>query len=290
MGSGMPETSEDERTASQASTAASTTDGAPVVEGASPGVAPTTESTESAESAEEGSRAPSSSDPLTLLREELAELRSQNSKLEGRLDEQSRQSVAVAPPKVFTRSELQEQVDTGRISEEQRDDVLDRQRTTQVKDELRQEMREERREERVRTRVAAYTAKIPGLRVDGNENRTRVATKYQEFVEQGLPEGAATELAALDAIFGSPDIPADRTRERREVREETGGGAPPAGESGANWKQGLGARQAKHFERMLETGHYRGTDDPTFVRRVAIARGGDAQKLQNERRAAGAPH
>lgn len=221
----------------------------------------------------------SSEDGLAALKSQLEELRVQNARLAGRLDEQGRRPAAESKskPREFTRAELQAQVDNGTISEDQRDEVLDRQRAERLKAEIRDEVRAEERDRRLRSEIQRYYDQHPQLTQDGSEMRTRAGQEYRRLVDLGFPDSLVTELAALQNSMGSANPPREKTRaarERHEEQAETGSGSP--GTSRANsWEKGLSRRLIDHFRGDLGKGLYSGTDDPAFQKAVRIARGED---------------
>lgn len=225
-------------------------------------------------------------DPIAALRAELVAEREARLRLEGRLAERERASgEEAAPEKTYTRAELQRAVDEGRISEDQRDDILDTQRARQLKAELREEIRAEEAQRRIQDEIDRYSREVPGITQGSTHaNRRLLEQEYQQLVASGLPDGPGTQLAALRSAFGRLGTAVrETTRQSRERHEEAGsGGGGPAGGGGNAWQKGLPQKQIRYLQNQLDKGLYSGTDDPAFQRYVAIARGADPRKAGRE--------
>lgn len=222
---------------------------------------------------------PGASAELEALRAQIESLRASNARLEGRLDE--RKAAPAEAPKTFTRTELQAQVDAGTLSEDQRDEILERQRDQRLRETLRAEIHAEESARRVNDEIQRYLEAIPGVGTPGHEAHARLQREYSNFLSLGLPDAPTTQIAALRATFGAPEQVRERTREVRERSRETATPASGAseGQAGADsWTKGLSSSQIEYQKKMLDRGYYSGTNDPRFKAYCERARKGKTRR------------
>lgn len=222
------------------------------------------------------------------LRADLQETRERLARLEGAATERQ-QEPPPPPPKEWTRAELRQAVDAGTIDEDKMWEILAAQERRKTKDEILAEVETRvsatQSQSRIQTDIERYTERMPDLLDKRGPNWDRVVREHQYLRSIGAPEGAATELAALRSAFGPPERIPERTRAARDRQEDmlgAGGGDEGSGDGsrrGRGWTKGLDARQIEHYQKRLDVGAYSGTDDPRFVREIAIARGEDPRKV-----------
>lgn len=243
-----------------------------------------------AESAKAKPAAEDVAQQIQSLRAELAAEREARARLEGKLE--AKPAAEPPKPKDLTRAELRQAVDNGTLSEDRMAEILEQQAERRVAERLEAQMEAklaaERGTEKRSAEVARYLERIPALAAKDSPEWQRVSREYRDLVALGAPEGAATEIAALRAVHGPAEKIPEKSRTERERHEETGGAADaPASHS---WQKGLDRRQIRYYADRLDRGFYTGSDDPTFQRELAIARGGDPRKLiARERSRTGQP-
>lgn len=181
--------------------------------------------------------------------------------LEGRL---AAQPAAPPPdqPKIRTRAELDALVRDRQITEAQRDDILDRQRA----DETRRMVQETvttaitglQRGSEVDQGLAAYRELKPDAWKAGSKERERVKAQYDYLVRIGQPATAATELVALQTVYGSVDAlrAASSGRDEYEEHRDTGGGGGGGGGRRQDGKVKLSPRERAHYQRLIDRGVY----------------------------------
>jgi hypothetical protein len=224
---------------------------------------------------------PATAEDLAALRAELEAEKGERIRLQGQLD-----ALNAAPParptppekkKEFTRIELQQMVDAGTIDEAKMAEVLEQQRDGRLLEKVRAEIQAGLSEAHARSAAdaefAKYRARLGGLDTPGHPNRERVSREFAALRALGAPEGASTELAALRAAFGPADAIKEKTAEENEGHREAGGagsgGEPP---SKPSWQKGLSKDRISYLQGQLNSGFYKGVDDPAFKSYVKFAR------------------
>lgn len=164
-------------------------------------------------------------------------------------------------PKQYTRTELQSEVDAGRMSSDAADRLLENQRDQKLKTETKQELTDERRQEEMASRIKAevdlYRKFEPNIEVDGSEARLLVAEEYNRQVTNlGKPQNMQTELDALAATYG-PSSKLQKGRETQaQTHQETGGAGGGDEEVAGNPPKGLSPDAKKYYGKMIENGMY----------------------------------
>ena len=173
------------------------------------------------------------------------------------------------PEKEYTRQELRQMVDTGRITQDAMDEYLDTQLQKRITREAEERAREERTIGSIDSEIAAYTRHLPSLRVEGSEERRLAEAEYAKLTQRlGRPkthkEYLAMQLTAVEQAFGPIDrvrrsrtAEDDLTRSRRTTHAETGGGPVPSNGQTADPIKGLSPDKRKFYERAIERGAYR---------------------------------
>lgn len=167
-------------------------------------------------------------------------------------------------PKRYTRAELKVAVDANQITQEQADDILDRQLKAEAKEEATREalavVSERQKKERVETEIAKYRRLKPEVMERGSEVRQRVAEEYRSLVEAGSPETEATELAALKVVLGPVEKLEKAAGARRSAdHDEQGGGndGRPKQKSGGKLVDNLPARDKDFYQKQIDRGEYK---------------------------------
>ena len=179
-----------------------------------------------------------------------------------RLEEQLK---ARAPdkPERYTKQQLREMVATGQMTQDQADDTWDAQREAEITEKVMGAVKSTSVETATLTRVnsdlARYKELAPDILVEGSETRQAVAERYQYLLSIGAPRGAATELAAANAVLG-PVEALERKAKGRTVtqsHEESGGGGK-GNDGGKGGKKSLldqaPERYKSHYENMIAKG------------------------------------
>ncbi len=185
-------------------------------------------------------------DPLEVANKELATEKEQRIRLEGRLEAMEAKPepapAQVEPPKELTRQQLQEAVDNGQIDGPQMETMWANQNEARIlrKIEVRNDERDSQRT--ASTLVEADTAKHlvnhPDIRTVGTSDWNKLKTSYDYLIQLGHKDNKTTELAAMQAAFGSPDPIRESSASRRQTSSETStsqGGVGGDGRSANIW-------------------------------------------------------
>ena len=190
---------------------------------------------------------------------------------------------AKAEPKVYTRIELQKQVDEGNISEADRDDII----ITQAKDEVRREVLAEvdkrltttQNASKMQTDMTAYKEAYPDVMKEGSDLRNRVKAEITALSAiNGTPADDDAlfrmELSALRSVLGPPSKMREKTREVRTTHQETGGSAPDTTSKADVDKapKGLPERIKTFYQQKIDRGIYKGWNDPDVKKELEHVR------------------
>lgn len=168
------------------------------------------------------------------------------------------------PAKYYTRAELQKAVDDEQITPAQMENIWQEQTERRTKEQVDQAVTNAvngaTREQRVRAQIQEYVDLIPELATKGSDPHKRVERQYKNYVDNGSPEILATELAALQTLFGPIEAvrSSRRSTEEIETHAETGGGAAPTGAAPKKLK--LSADRERHYQYLIDRGIYSGWD------------------------------
>lgn len=178
------------------------------------------------------------------------------------------------PEKRWTRAELKPKVEDGTMTQEEADQILleQRERDLEKRMDKKYEEREKemRQEQQIESRLAAYTSRIPELADKNSEAFKKVEKAFQELVADGSPaDSKATEVAALRVAFGPPEKLPDRTSEKRDTHQETGGSAGSEdGMRPVDAANKVPKAYREHYKWMVENGYYSGWDDPKLLKEI----------------------
>ena len=199
--------------------------------------------------------------PRDRLNTELAAERRRTEAVEGSLEELKREVAGLKPQvKVYSEQELQAYVDGGQITEAQMHSALRTQdnnalRST-LKSEITSELRTETKDQQNSAAIAAYTAKVPDVEVDGTDASNRVTKAYNFLVDEcDVPKGKGAMVAALRQVYGPVETLQLKGSPVVETFHETGGGggSPKVSTEG---KPELTSAQDAYYSGMVGTQRY----------------------------------
>ena len=174
--------------------------------------------------------------------------------------------VAADAPRPVSRAELNQLVADGKITQDAADTHWENQvvKTAETKATAAAEqvVAGRERETVVKNQIDEYRALVPAAWEAGSKERTKAEREFNALIKMGFPDNKATEVAALRAAFGDPEvIRASRSTGRNgpsETFDEVGGGE--RGESqtqSADGKpKGLTAREDAHYTNLINRGVY----------------------------------
>ncbi len=176
-------------------------------------------------------------------------------------------------PKVYTRSELRDLVDSGRMTSDQMDDVLDAQRDAKtaslVQATVNTSLQTTNQQQSVESQINAYNEVKPDIRTEGSEDRAKVQEEYDFLVANGDDaKDLRTQLKALRAAFGPVGgLKPLKVVQKQDTHMEmsTGGGAD---DQGGNAKpdvskppKDLSSDERAYYANAIQTGIYGGWDE-----------------------------
>lgn len=181
----------------------------------------------------------------------------------------------------FSRAQLREAVDSGRITQSEADAIWDDQQERRhseslktVKNEVKQEITETAK---VGGQIDRYKSLVPDLSNRTSESFKKVEAEFRYMTgELGMPNNEKTELAALRAVFGSVDVlqaKATAKDARPDThRESTGRGAAHGDDEKDGAPRDMPGKLKAHYQRMIDRRIYKGWDDPTLKAELAHVR------------------
>ena len=173
---------------------------------------------------------------------------------------------AAEAPKEYSRAELGQFVDDGRMTQDEADRVIERQATHRIQENVTatvtQTMQQQQQGQAIQAEVNRYKAVIPEVTQAGTAERARVETEYQYLVGIGNTPDASTELTALRSVYGPVESLQKGERQETETHQETGGGQSETGKStntdGA--PAGLTTAEKSYYQDQIGKGIYAGWD------------------------------
>ena len=185
-------------------------------------------------------------------------------------------------PKPMTRAELSQLVEDGKITQEAADAHWERQVIENAEKRARAAAADEvagrERESVVRTQLDEYKALVPAAWEAGSKERAKAEAEFKALVRIGFPDNRVTEVAALRAAFGDPElIRASRSTGRNgpgEAHVEIGGAERP-GDTGADADgppKDLTPREKAHYQNLINRGIVKGWKAVTEERKFAKAK------------------
>lgn len=165
-------------------------------------------------------------------------------------------------PKTLTRVDLRAAVEKQQLTQEEADNIWDRQLIEQAKlagrEEARTTLSVTQSGQRIDADLRQYRAAVPNAWKEGTEERAKVSEEFRYLVSIGQPDSKETELAAMRSVFG-PVEKLDKARSKPSVEADEQSGA--LGESEPGKKQdvvkGLSAREKDYYGDQIKKGRYK---------------------------------
>lgn len=178
--------------------------------------------------------------------------------------------------KVYTRAELRKGVNDGQITEDQMDEILERQAEERISAKFDERLKTEtatgKRVAKIEAQIDTIIDANPDLKNNESDLFKKVAAKFNDLVnERGMDrKDLNTELMAMELVVGHA-APKGRKREL-EAHEETGGagGGHDRGgdDSEAEWSKGIPAKNRDFFKQQIAKGLYTGVNDPRLKKQI----------------------
>ncbi len=197
----------------------------------------------------------------------------------GRVDALSAQPAPAATPsdepKKYTRGELRELVESGRMTSDQMEDRLDEQRdlntASLVQSSVASAVRTTTLTTSIESQYSAYTEARPDVLVEGAADRDLVQQEYDFLVSQGDdPDALTTQVKAMRSAFGPIDTvsskPGLKVVQKKESHVETssGGGGGGSRSKEANTSKApadLSTDETAYYTDLIQRGIYAGWPD-----------------------------
>ena len=210
---------------------------------------------------------------------EMAELR-------GQLKVAANTPAPAAPDKEvrdLTRDELQGMVDSGQLTEGQRDDRLEAQSDRRLEKKLDARDATNRGQVMLEEEFAKYREGHPGIEQVGHADHTLLQAEYSKLLAGGFPHNQQTQITALRGVFGS----AERIPERRRVSDTTREGGASGEEAASGlaggdraWTKDLSARHVHYVDRMVDRGIFSPADVKDYASRARGSAGAGTARVQ----------
>lgn len=169
-------------------------------------------------------------------------------------------------PKVYSRPELKAAVEGGRITQEQADDIWDRQREAQLTERAENAaldvVERKTKKERIDSDLAAYKRLAPEILEEGDK-RSRIREEFNYLVGIGDPKTVDTELKAIRAVMGPLEkLERARSARRSEEHDPQGGSSGDGPKAKAKGFEGtLSARERTYYQKGIDSGRYKDWKD-----------------------------
>jgi len=166
--------------------------------------------------------------------------------------------------KFFSLEQLQQAVDTGEITENQKITQLQYQTKEMAKQEALQAFYQQSRDQQITSQLNEFRQLTPGWDQTGSPANVRAAPEYDRLVNQlGLPANDTTKLLALERTFGS----AHKIKEARATQARTAGtrdtpqavgrrGAPPSSRAKKDPLDTISLDEKKLYKGYIDKGVY----------------------------------
>lgn len=191
------------------------------------------------------------------LQTELAELR-------GQVNGLSQASQRQPPPqeKVFNAAELRRAVDDGRMTEDESEQIKERQIETRVaakiETRLRQELSNQTTSDRLVGEIQRYVDAIPELSDRESAQHAKLKREFDHLVGLGYDrDDRRTDVAAARAAFGDPAKIRDIKADPPGSHQETGGSAAGAlvgATRSDGWPKDMPPRHREFYENQIRSG------------------------------------
>ena len=163
------------------------------------------------------------------------------------------------PPREFTRAELQQQVDDGRMTPDESDRIIHDQMKQGIKTEVSRELSTEHqataRAVRIKDEIKLYTDFKPDILLEGTDARSLVNAEYQrQMSDFGKPDNIETELDALQTVYGpSGRLQASRNKETETFQDTGSDGGGETSESGG-WPKEMSKGHKAYYQDQINKG------------------------------------
>ena len=168
-------------------------------------------------------------------------------------------------PKKFTKAELDEAVENGKMSRDKADDYYETQLKSEIVTETAGAVAQATREQRQVETINSYEAAVPALQDEASDAYQHVIRQYAHLTNTlGLPANNATMIAALEATCGPLNALGKGKAGSKKADFEplsevgSGGGAPADARGkpkGKTWNE-LSAGQRKFCDEAIVRGAY----------------------------------
>lgn len=170
--------------------------------------------------------------------------------------------------KRYTRTELKAAVTAEQITQDQADDIWAKQVKEEARDEalaaVRDDASRRTQQEQIDNDLTEYKRLAPEIRDKSSDKFEQISAEFQYLVKRGSPNNLATELAAIRAVLGPLDkLKTAKAERRAENHEEQSGGEgkDKQQKTGKKLVDTLSPREKKHYEGMIDKGHYKDWGD-----------------------------
>ncbi len=171
------------------------------------------------------------------------------------------------PPQRYTRAQLTQFVEDGRITDDQKEDIWATQQQ-QITAEAATNaaaavVNTASRQSAVEGEIQRYIAAVPAMSKAGSEQHQRLQNEYNFLLSVGdKKEDVATTLKAMRTAFGpinAVEAAAPRSRDaesHQEINSGGGDGGDAPGADGGSAPKGMPRDQVDHYDRMIKQGVY----------------------------------
>ena len=182
-------------------------------------------------------------------------------------------SAKLSPPapvvqqeKVWSGAELNDAVLTGQMTQATADAIADRQRDAHTVAVAQNAVQAHNAIQSVADEITKFKALVPNIIVEGSPEHKRLAEEYRRQVGRGLPETIATELVALEIVFGKASAleAAKNPKRGAEHHQDVGGGSGDTPKDKGPLAK-LPAHRREHYQRMIAKNVYSGENDPDLL-------------------------
>lgn len=175
--------------------------------------------------------------------------------------------------KTYTRTELNDAVLAGEMTQSAADAVMERQNERRIAAVAQDAVDVRMTAEKVKAEIKRYQELLPATLEDGTPEREKLKNEYLELVSLGQPDSIVTELAALRVAFGKLNVleAAKKPRRTEEHHQDVGGAETAEGRSKGPLAK-LPPRLRSHYEKMIQKGQYTGPDDPDLIEELKYSK------------------
>lgn len=187
-------------------------------------------------------------------------------KLSGVISAKFTPAPAPVEEKTYTTAELNDAVLSGQLTQASADAIAQRQHDAHIAAVATNAVQNHAAAMSVSEEITKYKELVPNILVEGSTEHKRLATEYNRQISRGLPPTIATELVALEIVFGKAAALESAKNPKRNVEhhQDVGGGD----EGDTKLKGPLAKIPAKHreyYQDQIRKGRYTGPDDPDLL-------------------------